>query len=120
MTDRTPAYYAPIQYCPCFKRAESLNVGVLLYREEPYFLKVDFNDNLEHVWDAFFVPSLSAARVVEAMKHLKTRMELERFTLAGLKEFAATRADCLQIVQPRCIVSANLNETFEQLFLEIA
>jgi hypothetical protein len=116
------AFYSVVQYCPDRFRAERVNVGLVLYREEPRFLRAKIIDNHRRVKRLFGISgkTLETLRLSEdnLLYCLNERGE-EIATLDHLKAFIATRANDLRLTEPRLSVVSDIETDFARLFKQL-
>jgi hypothetical protein len=119
----TRAFYSVIQYCPDRLRAETANVGLLLFSEEPRFLRAKTVDSHRRLKRVFGVSGRTLATVKLSEQNLLYRIN-ERgediLTLDDLKSFVATRANDLRLTEPRLAVVSDLETDFSRLFRQLA
>lgn len=111
-------YYSVIQYCPCRRRSERVNVGLALCRPKnniPFNEWVDpdciaecaintvFVDNLSRVNRLFSLSDDDAMFLMESIVSMKSRLE-KICSLCEFKEYAVSRANDLRITEPRMMV----------------
>ena len=117
------AFYSVVQYCPDRFRAETVNVGVVLYREEPRFLRARIIDNHRRAKRVFGVSGKALATLRLAEQNLLYRLN-ERgediSSLDDLKAFIATRANDLRLTAPRLSVVSEIEADFARLFAQLA
>jgi len=117
------AFYSVVQYCPDRFRSETVNVGLVLYREEPRFLRARIIDNHRRAKRAFGVSGKTLATLRLSEQNLLYRLN-ERgediATLDDLKAFIATRANDLRLTEPRLSVVSDIDADFARLFRQLA
>ena len=70
----TRAFYSVIQYCPDRLRAETANVGLLLFSEEPRFLRAKTVDSHRRLKRVFGVSGRTLATVKFSEQNLLYRI----------------------------------------------
>jgi hypothetical protein len=110
MTPRR-GYYSVIQYVPNASRMEAVNVGVIIYDADTakclWMTEGSFGRVLR------FFPKTSMGHLTRALSAMSDRLEIESrdWTWYGdLVQFAAERANALQITPPRWMKLFNPNE----------
>jgi hypothetical protein len=118
----TKGYFSLIQYCPDLGRLEAANVGVLLFRPEPHFLKARMTRDNSRIIQFFGSEGHDWVRINAFKKGLEDRLALEGpdiQTIEQLEEFIAQRANLLQITPSRPMKVADPEEDLEALFEEL-
>lgn len=113
-------YYSIIQYCPDPARQEAVNVGVVLFCPEQQYLHAiteKSNDRIKHVFRPKHIDSKQLSAIKMSIEH-RLVAERDRFKdLADLKEFAATRANAMQLTRPQVIaIEGAPDDALRQLF----
>ncbi|MBB1150116.1 MULTISPECIES: DUF3037 domain-containing protein [unclassified Myroides] len=117
--------YAVIRFVPRVERGEFINIGLLLFCKQKrmvqgqYYLdrgklscfrtEVDY-DSLETHVKAF----ISIAEAEAKTSPINSFDAAERF-----RWLAATKSSCIQVSATHCGLTADINQTFEQLFDEL-
>jgi len=117
------AFYSVVQYCPDRFRAETVNVGLVLYCEKPRFLRARVIDNHRRLKRVFGVSGKALATVKLAEQNLLHRINdkgADIVALEDLKAFVATRANDLRLTEPRLAVVSDIEADFERLFAQLA
>ncbi|MBM3216531.1 DUF3037 domain-containing protein [Candidatus Poribacteria bacterium] len=115
-------YYALIQYCPDSSRMEASNVGVLLFRPDPWYLGVRTAEGNDRPRRFFGTKSFDAARLNAAKKALEIRLRhrgTDFRTLDDLNAFIDTRANDLIVTAPRPMSVRSPGDDLERLFQEL-
>jgi hypothetical protein len=117
----TSGYYSLIQYCPDLGRLEAANVGVLLFRPQPHFLKALTSRNNRRIIQFFGSEGHDWVRLNLFKKGLEDRIAAEGAeinNLGQLERFIAQRANLLQITPPRPVKILDPDRELEALFIE--
>src|SRR5581483_12084757 len=117
------AFYSVIQYIPDRFRAEAVNVGLLLYREEPRFLRARIVENHRRLKRVFGVSGNALATVRLSEQNLLHRINGSGEDIASLddlKAFIATRANDLRLTEPRLAMVSEIEADFARLFAQLA
>src|SRR5262249_2171028 len=115
-------YYSIIQYCPDLGRLEAANVGVLLFRPEPHFIKARTAVNNRRIKHFFGSEGRDWKRVNSFKMGICERIELvgsEITSLSDLERFIASQANVLQITPPRPMRVVDPDHDLEELFREL-
>ncbi len=115
-------YYSLIQYCPDLSKAESVNVGVLLFCPDMKFIDARTSSGNDRVRKFFGRESFDSARLQAAKRAIETRLRLcrEDFrTVDDLDHFIETRANELLMTAPRPIKVFNPEADLDALFKEL-
>jgi hypothetical protein len=115
-------YYSLIQYCPDLGRLEAANIGVLLFRPEPHFLKAVTSPNNRRIIHFFGSEGHDWARINAFKKGLEDRLVVEGSeirTVEQLERFIAERANLLQVTPPRPMKVTDPDKDLEELFKEL-
>lgn len=121
--DGHKGYYSLIQYCPDPSRAEAANVGVLLFCPALDFIDAQIahgNDRIRR----FFGPEteLDLKRLNTRKQAIKERLVVEKAqfkTQADLERFIRTRANDIQLTEPRSIRVEEPARQLKELFNEL-
>ncbi len=114
-------YYSLIQYCPDLGRLEAANVGVLLFRPEPHFLKALTSRNNSRIIRFFGSAGHDWVRINAYKQGLTDRIAREGAdirTVEHLERFIAQRANLLQITPPRPMRVLDPEKDLHELFKE--
>ena len=117
------AFYSVIQYCPDRFRAEAVNVGLVLYREDPRFLRAKIIDNHRRVSRLFGISGKELANLRFAEEGLAYRLNERGEDIASLDDLTAyinTRANDLRLTEPRLSVVSDIEADFARLFAKLA
>jgi len=122
----TRGYYSLVQYCPDESRAESVNLGVVLFCPDRSFLKVMTSANNDRVRRLFGNRTFEPRRLNDAKIALQNRLQHEQAggisTHEDFGRFAASRANDLLLTAPRPIKVAvpelELQALYNSLVLE--
>jgi hypothetical protein len=102
----TRAYYSVIQYCPDLARAESANVGIVLFRPEPQGMYVRISPTLSRV-KRFFRPGKDRlTRIADAANAVKVRLERggdEFRSVEDLEAYAGATGNDIRLTTPRVV-----------------
>ncbi len=115
-------YYSLIQYCPDLSKAESVNVGVLLFCPEVKFIGARTSSENTRVRRFFGTGTFDPARLQAAKKAIEARLRLCRDdfrTVDDLNRFIETRANELLITPPRPMKVLNPEADLDALFKEL-
>jgi hypothetical protein len=117
------AFYSVVQYCPDRFRAETVNVGLVLYRESPRFLRARIIDNHRRAKRLFGISGQALATLRLSEQNLLYRLNEggeDISTLDDLKAFVATRANDLRLTEPRLSIVTDIESDFARLFTQLA
>jgi Protein of unknown function (DUF3037) len=115
----TRGYYSLIQYCPDPTRAEAANVGVLLFRPEPHFLRAKVARGNDRIRRFFGSDGQDWERVNAYKAAIEQRLDVEGreiTTLNALNHFVQTRANLVRITPPRPMKVLNPEADLDSLF----
>lgn len=115
-------HYCLIQFCPDPSRAETVNVGVLLFCPERDFIRARTTDSNRRIERFFQRGSFNPNQVNAAKKAIEARLEIERErfkTLDDLQRFIDTRANQIVITQPRSMRVDDPEQDLRNLFKEL-
>lgn len=115
-------FYSVVQYCPDRSRAEAVNVGLVLLCLDPHALRVKMTGNHDRVRRLFAIgqPELKNLRV--STQGLASRLEncaADFRNAEDLSAFAASRANDLQLTEPRLAKLTDIDQDFDRLFSEL-
>jgi len=119
----TRGYYSLIQYCPDLSKAESVNVGVLLFCPEAKFIDARTSSENSRVRKFFGPGTFDPVRLQAAKKAIEARLRVCRDdfrTVEDLNHFIDTRANELLITPPRPMKVLNPEAALDALFKELA
>lgn len=117
-----PGYYSLIQYCPDLSRAESANVGVLLFCPALRFIDAKTAEGNDRVRKLFGTKGSELDRINAFKRSIETRVRLEagRFhDLPALVSFIDTRANEIVLTPPRPIKVLEGRPDLDRLFDEL-
>ena len=117
------AFYSVVQYCPDRFRAETINVGLLLYCEEPRFLRVRIIDNHRRLRRVFGISGKTLATVRLSEQNILHRINEKGediATLDDLKAYIAARANDFRLTEPRLAMVSDVEADFARLFAQLA
>ena len=115
-------YYSLIQYCPDLSKAESVNVGVLLFCPESKFIDARTSSGNDRVRRLVGTGNFDPARLQAAKKAIEARLRIcqEDFrTVEDLNRFIDTRANELLFTPPRPMKVINPEVDLDALFKEL-
>jgi len=115
-------YYSIVQFCPDRFRAESVNLGLVLFRPDPHGVRVGLISRYDRARKLFGIGGADLKNLKLAARRLKHRIESangELRTDEDLASFAATRANDLRLTEPRLAKIEDLDRDFERLFSEL-
>lgn len=115
----TRGYYSLIQYCPDLSRLEAVNLGVLLFRPEPHFLRARTTPSVQRIRRFFGSQDRDWEQLRALRLAIEERLEVEGNriqTLADLERFIATRGNEMQITPPRPVRVLHAEQDLEMLF----
>jgi hypothetical protein len=115
----TNGHYCLIQFCADFGRAEGVNVGALVLRDEPAAHAVRVARDLDAIAKRI-VPKISACEVADAAQAMGYRLRHERFNnVEELDHFVRTRGNQIQLTRPRYMRVEDLNADIDRIFDEL-
>jgi hypothetical protein len=114
-------YYSLIQYCPDFSRAETANVGLLLFQVEPPTTAVRVVDDVRPAMRRLGRTGAgTAATILEVVQSMRSRIELERFqSVESLDHFKRTRGNQIQMTAPRSMRIESIERDLDAMFEEL-
>lgn len=115
-------FYSLVQYCPNRFRAEAVNVGLVLLRQEPHAVRVRMTTRYDRLRKLFEVTRPQLKDLKLTLCGLKSRIENstgEFRTSEELAAFAASRANDLRLTEPRLAKLADIEQDFDRLFSEL-
>jgi hypothetical protein len=123
VTEPAAAYYCIVQFTPDQRRAEAVNVGVLLLSPRHDFIDVKLAASNKRI-RRFFGPQTSLDEGQLTSLRLSLRERLRRDpdsfrTLESLEHFVATRANHLTLTRPRPIKVSDPATDLARLFEEL-
>lgn len=122
MNAPTTGYYSLVQYCPDRSRAESANVGVLLYVPSQAFLQVRlahgndrirrfFQDEIGDLGQLNLMKRMLEHRIIDEAAGIRTPGELEHFLTRFANELVFTAPRSVRVENPEI----ELAQLFEEL-----
>ena len=120
--DVSKGYYCVVQFIPDLSRAESANIGVLLFVPERQFFAVRLARDNARVRHFFGVAGDDLKRLTEFKRSFAKRVEVERLSLESveqLNKFIDTRANQIQLTSPRFIKVDDCKSKVDSLFQEL-
>ncbi len=118
----TKCYYSLIQFCPDRRRAECVNIGLVLMKPElRRIIKVRLTKDFSRVRCLFGTGDDGISRISFSAESMKNRLlnTGEIITVTDLEKFAATRANDLQLTPPRMAKIEDFDSDFERLFKDL-
>lgn len=118
----TQGYYSVIQYCPDLSRAETVNVGVLLFCPSRPFIGARMSTSNQRVRRLFGDNDLDLQRLDVTKRGIEQRLHAERGrfrTLEDLTSFIDTRANALVMTPPRFMKVLEPEADLDALFAEL-
>lgn len=115
-------FYSLIQYCPDRFRAEAVNVGLVLMSLEPHEVRVHVTEKYNRFSKLFSTSKAEQKNLKLAVSGLKSRIESaadELQTVKAFSAFAASRANDLQLTEPRLAKVGQIDEDFARLFSQL-
>jgi len=117
--------YTIIRLVPKVERGEFINIGILLFCKEKKTLLADFylNEQKLNLFESDLAfedifshvqSFISIAKATASNNPVATFDVAERF-----RWLAATKSSCIQTSPTHCGITANLEQTFDQLFKEL-
>lgn len=97
-------HYCVIQYCPDLTRLEAANVGVLLFCPEKHFLKARTVQGNQRIRRFFGSEGHDWSRIESFKAGFEERVSVEQGNISKLEDlekFIATRANLIQVSDPR-------------------
>ena len=115
----TQGFYCLIQYCPDFSRAETANVGLMLFQPEPVASAVRIVNDVRPAMKRLGRGG-DAATLLGSVQSMAYRIEREQFrSLEVLEKFVRTRGNQIQLTMPRSMRIDAIERDVENLFAEI-
>jgi hypothetical protein len=115
-------FYSLVQYCPDRFRAETVNVGLVLMSLEPHEVRVQITEKYNRAGKLFSTPKAELKNLKLAASGLKCRIESaadELQTVEAFAAFAASRANDLQLTEPRLAKVGQIDDDFARLFSQL-
>jgi hypothetical protein len=115
-------YYSLVQYCPDESRAETANVGIVLFCPEARFLAMRASDKNERARRFFGKEGFDTDRLNDVKRAIENRLRVEQShfqTVDDLTRFVQTRANGVILTLPRPVKVFNPTEDLETLFQEL-
>lgn len=123
MMNAKKGYYSVVQYVPDLDRAESVNIGVLMFVAETNFCEVRLSRDNGRVRHFFCVSGDDLTRLTEFKRSFTHRIEAEKLNLTSveqLEKFIHTRGNQIQLTEPRFVkVLKTCEEQLDQLFIDL-
>lgn len=121
MVEVKKGYYSVVQYVPDLDRAESVNIGVLLFVAETSFCEVRLSRDNRRVRHFFNTSSDDLIRLTEFKRSFVHRIKSEKFhTIEQLKKFINTRGNQIQMTEPRFVkVTETCKDQLDHLFEDL-
>ncbi len=116
------SFYSVVQYCPDRFRAETVNIGLVLFCQEPRFLRARIAGNHRRLKRVFNVSSKMSNSIRLSEQNLLYRLNEageDIVTLDDLKAYVATRANDLRLTEPRLAVVSDFEADFSRLFAKL-
>ena len=116
-----PGYYSLIQYCPDLGRQEAANVGVLVFCPDLYFLQAKVERSNSRIIRFFGKVGHDWKRINSFKQGIVNRLETESSnirTIEDLKRFINSRANLIQISDPKPMTITDPTKDLEELFTE--
>lgn len=116
-------YYSVVQYVPDLDRAESVNIGVLLFVAEMNYCEVRISRDNGRVRHFFGVSGDDLKRLTEFKLSFIHRIKSEKLnltTIEQLEKFIHTRGNQIQLTEPRFVKVMDVcKEQLDRLFEEL-
>lgn len=119
-------YYSLIQFCPDASRAETVNLGVILFCPSTGFLKAKTSSNSRRAEKLVNPDKLARKALRQSLLAIEKRLVVDQESLRdieSLHRFVATRGNTLQLTSFRPVrvtdPAQNLSELFEELVEEM-
>jgi len=115
-------YYSLIQFCPDASRAESVNLGVILFCPNLGFLEAKISSNIRRAEKLVGRGELAREALKMAKTSIEHRLQVDRDAfkdIDDLTRFVETRGNALVLTQPRPIKVFNPAEELPRLFEEL-
>lgn len=115
-------YYSLIQYCPDPSRAESANVGVLLFCPEAAFIDARTAAGNDRIRRFFGDHPFDKRQINAAKRAIEERLKVDgaRFrTIEDLQRFIDTRGNQIILTPPRPVKVFDPKQDLDQLFGEL-
>jgi hypothetical protein len=115
-------YYSLIQYCPDASRAESANVGVLLFCPDVAFIEARTAAGNDRIRRFFGDRPFDRRQVNAAKRAIEERLKVDAGsfrTVEDLQRFIDTRGNQIILTQPRPVKVFDPRQDLDQLFGEL-
>jgi hypothetical protein len=123
MMNAKRGYYSVVQYVPNLDRAESVNIGVLLFVAETSFCEVRMSRDNGRARHVFGVSGDELKQLKDFKLSFAHRIEAEKLTLTTvelLEKFVHTRGNQIKLTEPRFIkVTETCRDQLDRLFEEL-
>lgn len=118
----TKGYFCLVQFCPNPSRLETVNVGVLLFCPESGFLDAQMSGSSARARRFFGRDQVELAGLKSALKAFRKRLSVDRASFSNrddLQRFVETRANLLQLTEPRAVKVFDPAQDLRRLFKEL-
>jgi len=115
-------YYSLIQYCPDASRAETANVGVLLFCPDLRFIEAKTIREHTRIVKLLGGEGFDPARVNAAKRALEDRLKVEQEcfrSLDDLRRFGDSRANEIIVTEPRPMTVSDPKKELDELYREL-
>jgi hypothetical protein len=115
-------YYSLVQFCPNPSRAESVNLGVILFCPDAGFLAARIAEGNNAPAKLVGRENIDRAALNAAKRAIERRLEVDRAsfqTLEDIQRFVNTRANVLKLTQPRPVKVHEPDKEILELFNEL-
>jgi hypothetical protein len=115
-------YYSLVQFSPNPSRAESVNLGVILFCPDAGFLEARMSAANRRAAKLVGRGGYDATELNAAKRAIERRLHVDRAafqTREGFQRFAETRANILKLTEPRPVKVVEPGSKLEQLFQEL-
>lgn len=112
-------FYSLIQYCPDFSRAETANVGLMLFQVDPARTAVRVVDDVQPVMKRLGRKD-DARKILGVVQSVRARIENEGFgEIEAVEKFVRTRGNQIQLTMPRPMHIEAIERDLEVMFDEL-
>lgn len=112
-------FFSLIQYCPDASRAETANVGILIFQTEPPSTLVRIVDDVGPAMKRLGRRDHTAT-LLSVVQSMRNRIELEGFrSLEALEKFVRTRANQIRLTMPRPMRIQEIEKDIDEMFAEL-
>jgi hypothetical protein len=112
-------FYSLIQYCPDFSRAETANVGLMLFQVDPARTAVRVVDDVHPVMKRLGRKD-DARRILGVVQSVRARIENDGFgEIEAVEKFVRTRGNQIQLTMPRPMHIEAIERDLEVMFDEL-